>query len=46
MGRVGHRRHCERSEEIQRNVGGAATHGLLRRYAPRNDGVGAAGDSA
>jgi hypothetical protein len=29
-------RHCERSEAIQ--LGTAKTDGLLRRFAPRNDG--------
>ena len=31
-----HRRHCERSDAIH---GAARRYGLLRRFAPRNDGV-------
>jgi hypothetical protein len=36
-------RHCERSEAIQATCSG---HGLLRRYAPRNDDIGDGASSA
>ncbi|MDR1469546.1 MAG: hypothetical protein LBT00_09660 [Spirochaetaceae bacterium] len=31
-------RHCERSEAIPWDAGNVALSGLLRRFAPRNDG--------